>query len=214
MAFSIGMLLLCVMPATAQPALATEYYPLAVGSKWTYLMVDLRATSSKADPKRHVYVEVERTEPYLDKKTDKEKVVEKMYTGFLLKSTSGDKVTRDHVVVMPDGVYRVHAAETPISPPLPFFKLVLEPGKNSWLADSTSGNTTIKGTFTISSVGVTVPLDNFKKAILVSYRSQKAGDDRIEIDYWFVKDVGMVQQRIRTKSHEVMLKLEKFDMGK
>ena len=204
----------CATYAAAQPALATEYYPLAIGTKWTYRMTDLKTPTSKSDPKRYVQIEVERTEMYLDKKSDKDnKVVENKYTGYLLKSTSGDKVTRDHVVVMPDGVYRVYAADTPITPPLPFFKLGLEKGKNSWPADSTSGNTNLKGTFTISNAGVVVPLSDYK-AILVSYRSDKMGDDRIEIDYWFVKDVGMVKQRIRTKSHEVMLELERFDKAK
>jgi hypothetical protein len=204
------LLLLCASTVAGQPApLRSSYFPLDVGAKWTYLATDLRA-KAKSDVERRVVIEVERTELYVEMKAENMKVVATKYIGYLLKSTSGDKVTRDHVVVLPDGIFRVHAADTPITPPLLFFKLGKQ-DTNKWEVNSTSGNTTLHGDFTIGETTVSVPAVKDAKAIQVSYRSKKAGDERVEIDYWFVEKFGMVQQRIRTKSHEVMLKLEKYE---
>ncbi|MSQ93349.1 MAG: hypothetical protein EXR98_02195 [Gemmataceae bacterium] len=197
------------MAAAQVPPYDFKYYPLKVGNRWTYLATDLKAPDAKAAPTRRVVVEVEREEIYVDKKLNKDgKEVVTKYTGFLVKSTSGGKTTRDHVLVLADGVYRIHAAGTPISPPLPFFKTA---GK--WNADSVSGNTTINGTFTGALNRVNVGKTTYD-AFLVSFRDTKTGDDRVEIDYWFVESIGMVKQRVRAKSHEIVLELEKFDKAK
>lgn len=202
-----GSMFLGVASSFAQPALKTDFFPLAKGYQWTYLASEPKMPSGKA---RRVTVTVDREEPYVEKKLEKDNTTTtKKYGGFLLKSVSGDKTTFDHVVVMPDGVHRLHTAGTPLTPPLLFFKLGIKPGE-TWEANSTSGNTTIKGTFTIGSDRVKVPLDSFD-AIRVSFRGDKTGDDRVEIDNWFAKGVGMVKQHIRAKNHEIVLDLEKFE---
>src|ERR1019366_8322736 len=123
----------------AQEPLPSPYFPLEVGYRWTYRVTDLKAPAGKADPKRNVVVEVERKEVYVEKKKDKGIETAKEYMGFILKSTSGGKATLDHVVVLPNGVYRVHVAETPINPPMLFFKFGANAGE-SWPPDSLSGN--------------------------------------------------------------------------
>ncbi len=182
------------------------YYPLKVGQRWTYLAKDVRATGSGEAPVRRVVVEVEREEPYIEKKLSKDgKEIDTKYIGFLVRSTSGGKTTRDHVVVLADGVYRVHAAGTPITPPLPFFK-----SGEKWNADSISGNTTIKGTFTAGAKRITIGKTAYD-AFHVAFRDHKTGDDRVEIDYWFVNEVGMVRQRVRARNHEIVLELENYE---
>ncbi|HZZ81095.1 MAG TPA: hypothetical protein VFE62_21515, partial [Gemmataceae bacterium] len=108
----------------ARAQLQTALFPLEVGNRWTYVVhngTDIDASNKK----KTVVVEVERREPY-------EKNV-----GFILKNTSDAKVTRDHVVVLPDGVYRVHVAETPITPPVCLIKLGDK--SNTWQSNSKSG---------------------------------------------------------------------------
>src|SRR5437879_7731797 len=105
---ALGALLAAITPALGQPPLKTDFYPLVPGYRWTYQASEPKMPQAKV---QRVVVQVDREEIYVDKKLDKEgKDVSRKFTGFLLKSTSGDKTTVDHVVVMPDGVYRVHAA--------------------------------------------------------------------------------------------------------
>src|SRR5271170_3921808 len=90
-------------PVGAQPQLlTTDQFPLKVGNRWTYLARNPGADgAAKEGGKKTVVVEVEREEVY------------QKNVGFILKMTSGGKTTRDHVVVLSDGVYRIHAAGTP-----------------------------------------------------------------------------------------------------
>jgi hypothetical protein len=193
----------------AQPQLQiTDLFPLKVGTvtghgnRWTYLASNPSAEGpAKDEAKKIVVVEVEREEVY------------QKSVGFILKMTSGGKTTRDHVVVLPDGVHRVHAAGTPINPPLCFFKLGPAAGLG-WQADSKSGNTTIKGNFTVKQIAVTVPGGKFDKAFLISFTNEKNGEERVEIDNWYVSGIGMVRQRVKAKGHEIVLELEKYEPAK
>jgi hypothetical protein len=201
-----------------------EYYPLKEGNYWIYRAIDSKSAEAKNDPlakqdeKRRypkVRIEVDRKEIYerRSKKDNKTEEVDK-YVGFFLKSTSEGKTTFDHVVVMDEGVYRVSVAgtpitaPTPITPPLLFFKPV-----QSWECKSVSGNKTIKGIFTAKSENVSVPKGSFD-AIVVSFRDGPENDRRIEIDYWFAKDVGLVKQRVKSKGNEMILELEEFKLAK
>jgi hypothetical protein len=189
---------------------AQEYYPLKIGNTWTYRVTDLKAPPGKVESKKTVIVEVEREETYVKKTADKVgKITGENKVGYILKSTSGGKTTRDLVVRLDDGFYRVHAAGTPISPPLPFFKY----GLTNWKCNSTSGNTTIDGSFTIKQEEINV-LGAKKLTYLVSFNNGKGGDDRVEIDCWYAEKIGMAKQRVLEKGREIALTLEKFEAGK
>jgi hypothetical protein len=181
----------------------TDLFPLKVGNRWTYLASNPGAEGQAKEEAKRVIIEVEREEVY------------QKNVGYILKMTSGGKTTRDHVVVLADGIHRVHAAGTPISPPLCIFKLGPAAGL-TWQADSKSGNTTIKGTFARNpkQVAVTVPAGKFDNAFLISFSNDKAAEDRIEIDCWYVQGKGMVRQRVKTKGPENILELEKYEPAK
>ena len=197
---SICVLITCASTVLAQAPDWRDYFPLKVGHRWTYIV--------NADPKKKVVIEVERMEDYTRKAMKDDKPIAEKFTGFILKSSSGDKVTRDHVVVMENGVYRIHAAGTLINPPLLFFKFGLQKGE-TWDLDSTSGNTTIKGTCSIRSDLVQVPYQKKPhNAIIVLFSNNKPGDERHEIEYWFVRNIGMVKQRVELKNHKIVLELE------
>ena len=216
----------CASSAQAQDPIKSPYFPLEDGHRWTYRVTDLKAPRGKDDPKRTVVVEVERQEVYVEKTTTDGKEARKEYMGYLLKSTSGGKSTLDHVVVLLTGVHRIHAAETPINPPLNFFKFTDLKAGSTWPCDSISANKAIKGTFTASLVDLTLPdvaigkglpeKMTFKSTYLISYSNNKQGNDAIEIDYWFAHKFGIVKQRMKAQNHEVLLELERFeeDVGK
>ena len=193
-----------------------EHYPLKIGTRWTYRVYDKKAQQTKTDPVRKVEVSVEREEFYTENRLDKDgKMKLEKYPGYILKSTSGSKSTLDHVIVTRQGFLRVHTAGTPLTPPLLFLKLDLDKGQKSWEWPSTSGNTTINGTFTVSADTIRVlAFKDPKSAVLVSYRDQQAKEKQVEIDFWFVQGVGMVKQRIRERTHDIELELEKYEPAK
>jgi hypothetical protein len=208
-----------------QKQVAYQPYPLKVGHRWTYVATDVKAGQAKADKKQRVVIEVEREEVYVENVFVDGKVVQENHPCFLLKQTSGGKTTHDLVLltekgldimdkaakdanpnVRSQGLHRIHTAGTPLTPPLKIVPFPYKPNIQ-WTANSTSGNTVMKGTFTTFAVGVKVPFGEFKQNVLhVAYREQQKGDLRIEIDYWFAHDVGMVKQ--------IVLELEKFEPAK
>lgn len=218
---SLAFFAVSVTVAMAQTTVESEYYPLKVGHRWTY-----RATSSKsgqpASTSHKVIIEVEVEEPFVRPKA-KDKEEPETRTGYILRSTSGGKITFDYVVVMEEGVHRARLAGTPvnpagtqITPPLLFLKLNPDKTPNDkWEANSISASAALKGTFTAKVGSVKLPYfkNEARQALAVSFRSAQA-DSPIEIDYWFVPKVGMVRQRVKTKDHEIVLELENFEPAK
>lgn len=200
-------------PAAAQDAKIdwAAHYPLKVGNTWTYLATDLKSPQPKADPKRTI-IEVEREEKFAYKESKDGKEIDKSLPGFLLKKTNGDKVQRDHVYVSEQGVFQAKVAGREITPPLLLVKFGLKFAGEKWNWDSTSGTTAVRGTCTVRSESVVVP---FRKegltALVVLFTNNRTGDDRYEVETWYVHGVGMVKQRVRSKNHETLLELEKFE---
>src|SRR5262249_22439736 len=135
-----------------------------------------------------VTIEVTKQEPFMRKvKTDgKEKDIPLM--GFILTVSSGSKVMQEHVAVMEDGVYRLAAAGKQIQPPLCFAKAVK--AGESWKAEGSSEGASLKGTFISGRAKVTVPMGEFITDVALSQDFQ-IGDDRMEVEYWLAKDIGM-----------------------
>jgi hypothetical protein len=208
---SLCCVIACATSAFVQEPGPRNHYPLEVGHRWTYRMTDLKAPPGQPVQKRQVVIEVERTEVYVDKKKDKGVETTTKYKGFILKMTSGNKSTEDLVVVLPSGIHRVHIGKTPITPPMLFFKAA-----EQWPLDSVSGNKNLKGTFTAKADKVTVlPFSKEPLAAwLVSFNNNEQGEERSEVDCWYVPDVGMVKQRIKGQGQEVILELEKFEKAK
>jgi hypothetical protein len=202
---AIGSLMMFAGVSTGQGPIRSDYYPLEKGHKWTYRVID----PAKGDSKKQVVIEVVDTVKYTQKITKDGAVTEANFAGFVLQSTSGDKISRTHVFVSADGVHRFHDAGAAIDPPFLFFKFGLKKLGDTWECNSTSGDKTIKGTCTLNQEDVAVPYKKGEKlkAITVSF---KADDGRVEVDYWFVKEIGMVKQRVKGKNLDIVLELEKF----
>lgn len=198
--------LLCTGATLAQPPLKTPYYPLEIGQRWTYRLRDASAPQPKGGQVREVVVEVEREEPFTRKETKGDKELEVKHTGFLLKMSSGDKVTRDHVIVLEQGVHRIHSSGMALNPPVLFFKLGVKPGE-TWTAETVSRDMTIKATFSWKNDIVEVPYGEKKYAAILVSSVLRRGEERDEVDCWFVNGIGMAKQRIKSKNHDLVMEL-------
>jgi len=196
----------------AQTASTQPYYPLNIGDKWTYRHVDLKVIPNKGDAPKRTTVEVERQEIYEQKaakesKDPKANVINRV--GFILKNSSGGKTTRDHVVVLEDGVYRVTAAGTAMTPPLRFFPFFKDQEREIQV-NTVCGNEVVKGTISGRRDKVTVPAGKFDAVAVLFTNNKKEEFERVEVETWFVEKIGMVKQRILQKGHEHALELETY----
>jgi hypothetical protein len=206
----IALLLTAVLflPAWGQEPLAHPYYPLKVGSRWTY-----------RTGKDQVVITAEKEEAFTYKpggaeNKDNPDKTEKV-TGVVLKITSGSKVMQEKVAVLKDGVYRFAAAGKTITPPLCFFKLPLKAGE-TWKVDSTSEGKTIKGTFVGGEETINVPLKGGAelKTMTVASKDFQVDGEPMDLKYWFAPNYGLVKQHAKVGTFTVTLELEQYTPGK
>jgi hypothetical protein len=211
--FSIGVFIVVCSVQADQPApkpkrAVSVFFPLEKGHKWTYRVTDNKAAQPKADA-RPTVIEVEREEVFSFKESKDGVDTEIPYIGFVLKNSNGDRASRDRVVVTEgDVVHRTHVAGTALQPPQAFFRIL-----QKWESEAKAGGTQVKGTFTNELVEVQVPAGKYK-AYHITFNNNLPGDEAVEIHRWFAPDIGMVKQRVKMKSHDIVLELERFDKGK
>jgi hypothetical protein len=199
-----------VVSSQAQEKKAVIYndphYPLAVGNQWRY-----KATVNDAAPQQ-VSITVDQAENHeykftLDKKPDSELVVR-----FRLKVVSGSKELTEYVGVLRNGAYRFSTAGKEITPPLCFLKLPVMKG-DSWSVHSTSEGALVSGTFKSEEDSVQVPKGTFQ-AVHVTSQDFQIGAEKMSMDLWFVRDIGLVKQRVAVGNVVSTLELEDFKKGK
>ncbi len=179
-----------------------ELYPLQVGNKWTY-----RAGAEK------VHIQVVKEENFTRKMKGADgKESNVTIAGYLLNVSSGNKILQEHVAVMEEGIYRLSAAGKQIQPPLCFFVKDAKPG-DSWRIEATSEGTSLKGLFYYSRSRIRVPMGEFITDVVTS-KDFESGDQKMEVESWYAKDIGMVKQRVRYGTNETILELESFTRGK
>jgi hypothetical protein len=206
---SVGLLLAVgAMPGHGQEkkGYKSELYPLGDGYQWRY-----KATVNDA-PTQQVVMTAEKPELYEHKFTVDKKEVPDTAVRYHLKIVSGKKELFEQVAVFNDGVYRLSTADKDITPPLRFLKLPVKEGE-SWTWKATSENVPLTGTFTCERDKVKVPAGEFD-ALRVSCPDFQLGAEKMGLDYWFAKDVGIVKQRVRVGKSDVTLELEDFKPGK
>lgn len=185
----------------------SAFYPLRVGSQWRY-----QSTAGDAPP-QVVTVTAERAEPYEYKSTpaNKQEISESIVR-YRLKKVSGAKELHEYVAVLKDGVYRFSSADKEITPPLRFLKLPLTKGE-TWTVNSVSENVQLTGTFTCDDASVKVPAGQFQAKHVWS-KDFQVGSEKMIIEYWFARDVGIVKQHVHVVNSDEVLELEDFRSGK
>lgn len=174
---------------TAAPT-THPYYPIKVGAEWTYSV---------------------QGGPIKMKVTGAEKVG--AASGFKIEVTAGNKVSATEVVgVTKDGVVRYSVNNVAAEAPILFLPIDPEATKE-WTVDTKGGGQTLKGKFAASKEKITVPAGTYD-TIHVKGSDMTVGSTTSNIDYWFAKDVGIVQLKFTLGSQEAILKLDSFTPGK
>jgi hypothetical protein len=171
----------------------TPYYPLKVGTTWTYRDADAPGAAK-------VVVKVVKHEKVGDVLCAR------------VETHSGGKASGfEHVAVTKDGVYR-HSING-LRPDKPLLLLKLPPQKgDEWPVAGKLGGETFAGTMATAEETVTVPAGKYQ-AFVVSGKV-RVGDATLTTEHAFVKDVGVARIRTEVKGQAVRLELEKFEPGK
>lgn len=187
-----------------EKAFDSPYMPLKVGNRWTYRSGDHKVT-----------IRVDALELFKVAKKDAQgKDVAYDALVARLSVTSGERTLTEHVGVLEDGIYRFTAAGKAIEPPLRILKLPVKVGE-TWTCSSTSAGKELAGTFSSREEAVQVPAQ--PQPLLsrtASSRDFRIGDRRMDVDYWFAPEVGMVKQVFAAGDMKVVLELEKFEPAK
>jgi hypothetical protein len=165
-----------------------EFYPTAIGSKWTFSL-------GKQDEK-FVWSAVK-----LDKVGAQECVV---FEGAL----KGQVVGSEHVAVVKDGVFRYKMGDNLISPPICFLKADAK-GK-TWEEKFKVGDVETTAKYSADVEDVDVPAGKYKGAIVIRTEASEK-DVKVKSAIWYVKDVGMVKQAFELGNVKYELLLEKFE---
>lgn len=185
---------LTVSVAPAQEAAAPTahpYYPLKVGTEWTYKV--------QGGPIKVKVVAAEKTTGGA--------------SGFKLETSAASKVSATEVVgVTAEGVQRFNVNGLTPEAPILFLPIDLEKTKE-WSIDTKVQGQTLKGTFKIDKEKVTVPLGTYE-TIHVKGADMAIGNAKTTIEYWFAKDVGIVKLKFSLGSQDATLELEAYTAGK
>lgn len=193
-------LLLTAFPAWGQEKWKdSPYYPLAVGTRYTYRSGD-----------RTVINEVVKHEKIGDVLCA---LVESRLEGPTLGAeVKGKVVASEHVAVADDGLYRHAFGGQKIEPPLCFLKLPPKAGE-SWTVKVAIGGMTAEGKYETAEEEVEVPAGTFK-TLVARTRDFKAAEVTLSTDLHFVRDVGLVKQTLVVNGQEVVLELVKVEKPK
>jgi hypothetical protein len=226
---SLAAIVVCIFPAPQDPAAITHpYYPLRIGSEWTYRVSGGSIKVQVAD------VRMLGTQ-----------------TGFVLETCAGGHVSaRETIGVTKDGVFRFEVNDSKPDIPIMLLRSEARDG-DTWTIDTSIPPTDkvkketerrikelgakvpldnvqqqelnnlidflkkgqlIKGTFTVTREKVTVPKGAFD-ALCVTTNGVVVAGQKCSIQCWFAKNVGMVKVRFILRTSEALLELEEYKPG-
>jgi hypothetical protein len=180
-------------PAADDKIKESSYYPLKVGTKWTY----------KAGGSMFV-IQVAKHEKIGD-----------VVCGVLETAKDGNVIATEHVGVTGDGIYRYSVAGQ--KPDNPFRILKLPPKKgDSWKVEAKVGGQVFNGSFKLDEAEITVPAGKYKTFAAASdgFQLDDGNGNQIKISFkfWFAEKVGLVKQTIQVADKpELVIELEKFE---
>lgn len=173
-------------PGQAQKELVpSPYYPLTVGTRWTYQA----GTAS-------VTVRVTKHEP-----------IDGVVCARLEAEGFGE--TRvEYVASQKDGIYRYQLGDKKLQPPVLLLPLPVKEGL-TWKWATEVNSVKITGNFQASREEIKVPAGTFQ-AIKVSSADLQFDGQPVALHCWFAAEVGPVRQRLDVAGHVLDLQLQKF----
>jgi hypothetical protein len=178
-------------PGADEKEVQTPYFPLKVGNIWNYRVGDNKFFQTVAKFEKVGGVNCARIEQFKDKKI----------------------AGVEHIGVTAPGVARYSFDGTETKPPV--FILQLEPTEGkSWKVDTKWKDETLKGTFKIGpETEIKVPAGTFK-AIPVIGKDLEIKGQKVNLTYYFVKNLGMAKQVFEMGKTTIVVELESFVEGK
>ena len=169
---------------------STPYYPLAVGSTWSYRAGD-----------NHFVLKVAEV-----------KTVGGAARAKLDLIINGKVISHEHVGVTKEGVVRYTFEGKEAKPPIDFLRLPPKAG-TTWKVESKVDGQALKGTFKQGEEEVKVPAGTFK-AVTVTGQDIEANGVKLSLTYYFAEKVGMVKQVLEMAKHKIVIELERYEPGK
>lgn len=185
-------LLLAGLVAAADEKNSTPYFPLAVGTTWSYRAGDSQFQVKVAEIKTVGAAQRARLDLIVNNKV----------------------VSHEHVGVTKDAVVRYTFEGKEARPPIEFLKLPPKSGA-TWKVDAKilPEGQTLKGLFKAGEEEVKVPAGTYK-AVTVTGQDLEANGVKLGLTYYFAEKVGMVKQVIDLAGQKVIIELEKYEPGK
>jgi hypothetical protein len=178
--------------ARAEDLASSPYYPLKVGSAWTY----------KAGDGGKFTMKVAKVEKVGDVNAARVEVVK-----------DGKVESSELVAVRDDGVYRYQFENKKADPPIRFLKL--PPKKDdAWKVESKSDGELIKGTFKMGEEDNVKVAAGTYKCVTVACDDLDAVGVKLKATYYFAENVGMVKQVIEAAGVTTVIELEKYEPAK
>jgi hypothetical protein len=192
LACSLILLGLMSTPAADDKIKDSPYYPLKVGTKWTYKV----GTNS------------------FNMQVTKHEKVGEVLCGVIETSKDGNVVLTEYVGVKDDGVYRFSPAGDKVDA---YRVLKLPPKKgDSWKVELKMGGQVFKGAFKVDEAEITVPAGKYKTFVATSdgfeVTDPNGNQLKLVLKSWFAEKVGLVKNSIKLADKpEVIVELEKFE---
>ena len=179
--------------APAQDApLTTPYFPLAVGSKWSYRCGENRFQLKVVKFEKVGTTNCARVELFVNNKSE----------------------AFEHIAVTKDGVVRFSFDNKKAEPPILFLKLPIK-DKETWKVESKVDGHPLKGSFTSGTeADVKVPARTYEKTVTVTGTDLEANGVKLSLKYYFAENVGMVKQVIDIAGQKIVIELEKYEPAK
>ena len=188
---SVLLLAAVALPASgADKAPGSDYYPLKIGTQWTYQIGPVEVTMRVA---KH------------------EKVGDVM-CGVVESSVDGKVVATEHISAGENGVFRHTFNGQKASEPLCILKLPVKKDQE-WAFNAKIANETVKGKFKSGEEEITVPSGKYKAVTSFTTECELNGN-KAEFKYWFAPGVGVVKQTMNIGGNMIESVLKKVEATK
>ncbi len=191
--FVLFLTIVCLSVARAaaeEKTSGSDYYPLKVGSQWTYQIGSVQVTLRVA----------------------KHEKVGDVLCGVVESSVDGKVVATEHISVGDNGVFRHTFNGQKDSEPLCLLKLPVKKDQE-WAFNAKSANGSMKGKFKSGEEEITVPAGTFTAVTAYTTECELNGT-KAECKCWFAPGVGIVKQTMSIGGNTIVSELKKFEAGK